>query len=141
GTRARFPALFLLFAGWRLAFICVRLGVAHLYTGRDPATAGRIGLGAGGLGIFIASPAIGAVADRYGKHQTLFAGCAVLAALWSVPFFARELLPFTIAWTVVNGLAAALFSVSFTILSASATDTTRGRVMTFAYLPANLGFV
>jgi len=31
--------------------------------------------------------------------------------------------------------------VSFTMLSASATDATRGRVMTFAYLPANLGFV
>ena len=60
---------------------------------------------------------------------------------WSVPFFTRELLPFTVAWTVVNGLAAALFSVSFTMLSASATDATRGRVMTFAYLPANLGFV
>src|SRR5438093_352967 len=139
--RALFPALFLLFAGWMLAFIYVPLVVAHLYTGPDPATAVGIVLGAGGLGIFIASPAIGAVADRYGKHQTLFAGCAVLAALWSVPFFTRELLPFTIAWTVVNGLAAALFSVSFTILSASATDTTRGRVMTFAYLPANLGFV
>ena len=58
-----------------------------------------------------------------------------------MPFFTRELLPFTVVWTIVNGLAAALFSVSFTMLSASATDATRGRVMTFAYLPANLGFV
>ena len=41
----------------------------------------------------------------------------------------------------MNGLAAALFSVSFTLLSDSATDATRGRVMTFAYLPANIGFV
>lgn len=41
----------------------------------------------------------------------------------------------------MNGLAAALFSVSFTLLSASATDETRGRVMTFAYLPTNIGFV
>src|SRR5438034_1103941 len=78
--RALFPALFLLFAGWMLAFIYVPLVVARLYTGSDPATAVGIVLGAGGLGIFIASPAIGAVADRYGKHQTLFAGCAVLAA-------------------------------------------------------------
>src|SRR5437762_1847958 len=139
--RALFPALFLLFAGWMLAFIYVPLVVARLYTGSDPATAVGIVLGAGGLGIFIASPAIGALADRYGKPQTLFVGCALLAALWSVPFFTRELLPFTVAWTVVNGLAAALFSVSFTMLSASATDATRGRVMTFAYLPANLGFV
>jgi len=139
--RALFPALFLLFAGWMLAFIYVPLVVARLYTGSDPATAVGIVLGAGGLGIFIASPAIGALADRYGKPQTLFVGCALLAALWSVPFFTRELLPFTVAWTIVNGLAAALFSVSFTMLSASATDATRGRVMTFAYLPANLGFV
>jgi DHA1 family multidrug resistance protein-like MFS transporter len=139
--RALFPALFLLFAGWMLAFIYVPLVVARLYTGPDPATAVGIVFGAGGLGVFIASPLVGAIADRYGKARTLFAGCAVLAAVWSLPFFTRELLPFTIAWTVVNGLAAALFSVSFTLLAASATDATRGRVMTFAYLPANIGFV
>ena len=139
--RALFPALFLLFAGWMLAFIYVPLVVARLYTGSDPATAVGIVLGAGGLGIFVASPVIGAIADRFGKARTLFAGCAVLAAVWSLPFFTRELLPFTIAWTVVNGLAAGLFSVSFTMLSGSATDATRGRVMTFAYLPTNIGFV
>ena len=139
--RALFPALFLLFAGWMLAFIYVPLVVARLYTGADPATAVGIVLGAGGLGIFVASPVIGAIADRFGKARTLFAGCAVLATVWSLPFFTRELLPFTIAWTVVNGLAAGHFSVSFTMLSASATDATRGRVMTFAYVPTNIGFV
>ena len=139
--RALFPALFLLFAGWMLAFIYVPLVVARLYTGPDPASAVGIVFGAGGLGVFIASPVVGAIADRYGKARTLFVGCGVLAAIWSAPFFTRELVPFTIAWTVVNGLAAALFSVSFTLLSASATDETRGRVMTFAYLPTNIGFV
>src|SRR2546427_12936146 len=99
--RALFPALFLLFAGWMLAYIYVPLVVARLYTGPDPATAVGIVLGAGGLGIFVASPAIGAIADRYGKAQTLFVGCAVLAALWSLPFFRRELVPFTVAWTIV----------------------------------------
>jgi DHA1 family multidrug resistance protein-like MFS transporter len=139
--RAFFPALFLLFAGWMLAFIYVPLVVASLYSGPDPATTVGFVLGAGGLGVFILSPLIGVIADRYGKARTLFIGCAVLAAIWSVPFFTREIVPFTIVWTVVNGLAAALFSVSFTLLSASATDATRGRVMTFAYLPANIGFV
>ncbi len=65
----------------------------------------------------------------------------MLGAIWTAPFFTRDIFPFTVVWTVVNGLAAALFSVSFTLLSASATDETRGRVMTFAYLPANIGFV
>ncbi|MDQ2978074.1 MAG: MFS transporter [Acidobacteriota bacterium] len=139
--RALFPALFLLFAGWMLGFIYVPLVVARLYTGPDPNTAVGIVLGAGGVGVFILSPLIGAVADSYGKARTLFVGCAVLAAIWTVPFFTREIVPFTIVWTVVNGLAAALFSVSFTLLSASATEETRGRVMTFAYLPANIGFV
>ncbi|HEY8787042.1 MAG TPA: MFS transporter [Candidatus Limnocylindria bacterium] len=139
--RALFPALFLLFAGWMLAFIYVPLVVARLYTGPDPASAVGIVFGAGGIGVFIASPVVGGIADRYGKARTLFVGCAALAAIWSAPFFTRELVPFTIAWTVVNGLAAALFSVSFTLLSASATDETRGRVMTFAYLPTNIGFV
>jgi MFS transporter, DHA1 family, multidrug resistance protein len=139
--RALFPALFLLFAGWMLAYIYVPLVVGRLYSGPDPATAVGIVLGAGGLGIFVASPAVGALADRFGHARTLFVGCGVLAAVWPLPFFARELVPFTVAWTIVNGLAAGLFSVSFTMLSASATETTRGRVMTFAYLPANLGFV
>lgn len=139
--RTLFPALFLLFAGWMLAFIYIPLVVARLYAGPDPATAVGIVLGAGGLGVFILSPLVGAIADRYGKARTLFVGCAVLAAMWSAPFFTRDIVPFTVAWTVVNGLAAALFSVSFTLLSASATDATRGRVMTFAYLPANIGFV
>ena len=139
--RTLFPALFLLFAGWMLAFIYVPLVVERLYTGPDPATTVGIVFGAGGLGVLILSPLVGAVADAYGKARTLFAGCALLAAIWSVPFFTREIVPFTVAWTVVNGLAAALFSVSFTLLSASATEATRGRVMTFAYLPANFGFV
>jgi DHA1 family multidrug resistance protein-like MFS transporter len=139
--RALFPALFLLFAGWMLGFIYVPLVVARLYTGPDPNTTVGVVLGAGGLGVFVLSPLIGAIADSYGKARTLFIGCAVLAAIWTVPFFTREIVPFTIVWTVVNGLAAALFSVSFTLLSASATDETRGRVMTFAYLPANIGFV
>jgi DHA1 family multidrug resistance protein-like MFS transporter len=139
--RALFPALFLLFAGWMLAYIYVPLVVARLYTGGDPATAVGIVLGAGGLAILVSSPGIGALADRFGHSRTLFAGCALLAAIWVVPFFARELTAFTVAWTLVNGLAAGLFSVSFTMLSASASATTRGRVMTFAYLPTNMGFV
>ena len=139
--RALFPALFLLFAGWMLGFIYVPLVVARLYTGPDPNTTVGIVLGAGGLGVLILSPLIGAIADRYGKARTLFIGSAVLAAIWTAPFFTRDIVPFTVVWTVVNGLAAALFSVSFTLLSASATDETRGRVMTFAYLPANIGFV
>jgi len=139
--RTLFPALFLLFAGWMLAYIYVPLVVARLYSGSDPATAVGIVLGAGGLGVFVASPAIGAIADRFGRSRTLFAGCAALAAIWLLPYFARDLVTFTIAWAIVNGLAAGLFSVSFTLLSASTGDATRGRVMTFSYLPANMGFV
>ena len=139
--RTLFPALFLLFAGWMLGFIYVPLVVARLYTGPDPNTTVGIVLGSGGLGVLILSPLIGAIADRYGKARTLFIGSAVLAAIWTAPFFTRDIVPFTAVWTVVNGLAAALFSVSFTLLSASATDETRGRVMTFAYLPANVGFI
>jgi len=139
--RTLFPALFLLFAGWMLAYIYVPLVVARLYSGSDPATAVGIVLGAGGLGVFVASPAIGAIADRFGRSRTLFAGCAALAAIWLLPYFGRDLVTFTVAWAIVNGLAAGLFSVSFTLLSASTGDATRGRVMTFSYLPANMGFV
>src|SRR2546430_15183704 len=107
--RALFPALFLLFAGWMLAYIYVPLVVARLYSGSDPAAAVGIVLGAGGLGIFIASPAIGALADRFGRSCTLVIGCAILAAVWILTFFKRELVSFTAAKAIAAGLAAACF--------------------------------
>src|SRR5207245_11611800 len=72
--RTLFPALFLLFAGWMLAYIYVPLVVARLYSGSDPATAVGIVLGAGGLGVFVRSPAVGALGDRVGRARTAFAG-------------------------------------------------------------------
>src|SRR5256886_3983279 len=98
--RALFPALFLLFAGWMLAFIYVPLVVARLYVGPDPNTAVGIVFGAGGLGVLILSPLVGAIADSQGRARALFVGCAVLAAIWSAPFFARDLVPVPIAGTV-----------------------------------------
>ncbi len=58
-----------------------------------------------------------------------------------VPYLTRELLPFGILWTVIRGIASGVFSVSFSVLSGSTTPETRGRVMSFAYLPVNLVFI
>src|SRR5439155_487369 len=125
-----------------------------LATLAEHAPAGRIAFafgivnGANPMGAFIGPLVGGPIVDGLGFPVLMAADAAimlgvgaVLAAIWITPFFARDIVPFTVLWTVVNGLAAALFSVSFTLLSASATDATRGRVMTFAYLPANIGFV
>src|SRR5438552_2443853 len=54
--RALFPALFLLFGGWILAFIYVPLVVARLYAGADLATVVGVVLGGGGLVTIAASP-------------------------------------------------------------------------------------
>lgn len=48
---------------------------------------------------------------------------------------------FTLAWALLNGVASGVFVVSFSVLSESAPDSVRGRVMTFAYLPVNVGFI
>jgi MFS family permease len=37
-------------------------------------------------------------------------------------------------------VAAAVFSISFNVLSSSSPASIRGRVMSFAYLPVNLGY-
>jgi MFS family permease len=61
--------------------------------------------------------------------------------LWLLPYFARELFAFTVLWALTNGIVSGVFSVSFNVLAASSSDAERGRVMTFGYLPANMGFV
>lgn len=139
--RALFPALFALFAGWMLAFTYVPLAITELYRGSDPGTAVGVVLGAGGLVALGFSPALGAAADRFGHWRVLYAAALVEVVLWPLPGLTRSLLAFTIAWAVLNGVAAGVFALSFTVLSGSAASDVRGRVMSFAYLPVNVGFL
>jgi DHA1 family multidrug resistance protein-like MFS transporter len=139
--RALFPALFLLFGGWILAFIYVPLVVARLYGGADLATVVGLVLGGGGLITIGASPGIGALADRLGHWRVLIGGGALLVVVWLLPFFTRDLVTFAVLWAVANGLSSGVFSVSFNVIASSAGERSRGRVMTFAYAPANLSFV
>lgn len=139
--RALFPALFALFAGWMLAFTYVPLAITELYRGTDPGTAVGVVLGAGGLVALGFSPALGALADRFGHWRVLYAAALVEVVLWPLPGLTRSLLAFTIAWAVLNGVAAGVFALSFTVLSGSAASDVRGRVMSFAYLPVNVGFL
>ena len=139
--RTLFPAYVVFFSGWLLAFIYVPLVVARVYDGPDPGTAVGIVFGAGGLVTLVASPAIGALADRVGHWRTLFVGGPILAVLWLLPYFARDLVSLAVLWAIANGTVSGVFSVSFNVLSSSTGAATRGRVMTFGYLPTNLGFV
>jgi DHA1 family multidrug resistance protein-like MFS transporter len=139
--RALFTALFLLFAGWMLAMTYAPLAIMALYHGEEPGTAVGAVLGAGGLTALVLSPILGALADRFGHWRALFGGAAVAVLLWPLPLFAPELLSFGIAWALINGLVSAVFAVSFTVLSTSAPSESRGRVMSFAYLPVNVGYM
>jgi len=42
---------------------------------------------------------------------------------------------------LINGLISAVFAISFSVLSSSTSSEARGRVMSFAFLPLNMGFV
>lgn len=139
--RSLFVALFLLFAGWMLAFTYAPLAVTTLYHGDEPGTAVGLVLGAGGLTALVLSPIVGALADRFGHWRVLFVGSGVAVLLWPLPLFAPELVSFGIAWALINGLMSAIFAISFTVLSGSAVSEARGRVMSFAFLPVNLGFM
>ena len=139
--RALFTALFLLFAGWMLAMTYAALAIMALYHGEEPGTAVGAVLGAGGLTALVLSPILGALADRFGHWRALIAGAAVAVLLWPLPLFAPELVSFGIAWALINGLVSAVFAVSFTVLSTSAPSESRGRVMSFAYLPVNVGYM
>jgi MFS family permease len=137
--RTLFPALFLLFSGAVLVNVYLPLVVGALYHGRDLGTVTGLVLGAGGLTTLILSPLLGALADRLGHWRMLFAGATVTLLLWPLPFFTRDLLVFTVLWAAISGVGSAVFSLSFIVLSQSIDADVRGRVMTFAYLPVNLG--
>jgi MFS family permease len=137
--RVLFPALFLLFAGWMLAFTYVPLAVGALYHGNEPGTAIGIVLGVGGLITLVLSPVLGWLGDRVGYWRVLFVGAAVAVVLWPLPSLTGDLVSFTILWAAINGLSSGLFALSFSVLSTSTPSRVRGRVMTFAYLPVNLG--
>ncbi len=139
--RTLFPALFLLFSGWMLANVYVPLAVAALYRGNDLGTAVGLVLGAGGFTTLLLSPVLGALADRFGHWRIFFIGAAVEIVLWPFPAFVHAVTSFGIAWAVLNGVASSVFALSFNVLSGSASSDVRARVMSFAFLPVNVGVV
>jgi DHA1 family multidrug resistance protein-like MFS transporter len=138
---ALFPALFLLFGGWMLAFTYIPLVVGELYSGNDPGTVIGLVIGASGLTTMILGPILGALADRFGAWRVLFFGSVTALILWPMPLLTSTLIPFAIVWSILNGVVSAVFALSFTVLSASAATSVRGRVMSFAYMPVNIGFM
>jgi MFS transporter, DHA1 family, multidrug resistance protein len=138
--RTLFFAFFLLYAGWMLVYSYLPLVVTSLYKGPNPASAIGYVLGAGGLLALLLAPIFGSLADRYGYWRILMVGAAVETILWLVPYWTRSLIPFAIIACIISGLAAAVFSISFNVLSTSSYPEIRGRVMSFAYLPVNLCF-
>jgi hypothetical protein len=52
---------------------------------------------------------------------------------------ARDLVLFGAAWALVNAVVSSSFAISFNVLAGTAPAAIRGRVMSFAYLPINLG--
>ncbi len=139
-VRRLLASLMVLFAGWMLAYTYVPLTVAALYTSEAPGTAIGMVLGASGAATLVIAPLFGTLADRVGHRQALLAGGAVLACLWPAPVLVPGLAAFAIAWALLSGLAAGVFAVSFSLLATTAPEPARARVMTFAYVPVNLGF-
>ena len=136
-----FPALFLLFTGWMLANTFAPIAIASLYRGDDRATAIGLVLGGGGVATLIIAPVMGALADRLCRWRVLVAGAVLETLLWPLPAWVSSFYAFAIAWALVSGVASGVFAVSFSVLSSSAPLAIRGRVMSFAYVPVNVGFM
>lgn len=139
--KALFPALFFLFAGSALARIYVPLAISNIYPALDINTIIGLILGAGGFLAIFVSPGMGALADRYGHWKMLFIGAVVEIFLWPLPAFTHNLYTFGITWALISSIGAGVFSISFTVLSNSTSREVRGRVMSFAYLPVNMGSI
>jgi len=137
--RALFAALFVLFAGWIMAITFVPVAITALYTGNQPGSAVGLILGAGGVIAFVLSPLLGGLADRFGIWRVLLIGSIVAVLLWPLPALSKDLTTLSVLYALVNGVTSGVFAISFTALSASTSGEMRGRVMSFAYLPVNLG--
>jgi len=136
-----FLALVWLFSGWMMAFTYAPLAITSMYRGDEPGTAVGLVVGAGGLSALVLSPIVGALADRFGHWRVLFAGACIAVLLWPLPLLASDLMTLGVTWALINGVMSAVFAISFTVLSRSASSAVRGRVMSFAYLPVNVGFI
>jgi len=98
-------------------------------------------IGASGFTTMILGPILGAMADRFGAWRMLFIGSAAALILWPIPLLTSTLISFAIVWSILNGVVSAVFALSFIVLSESTTPSVRGRVMSFAYMPVNIGFM
>ena len=139
--RTLFLALILLFGGWTLAFTFAPLAVTRVYQGSQPGTAVGLVLGLGGMAALLFSPLVGLLADRFGHVRIMLIGVGLAVMLWPLLYFTRSLAAFSAVWLLVAGVVSATFAISFSVLSATADSSVRGRVMSFAYLPMNLGFL
>lgn len=139
--RALFPALVVVISGWMAVFSFMPLAVTALYRGDAPGTAVGLVSGAAGLAVLVAGPAVGALADRYGQWRVLFATLGLTVILFPLPALASDLLAFGSLWVVLNAIRSGSFGLSFAVMAASADVEHRGRVMSFAYLPLNVGVV
>jgi DHA1 family multidrug resistance protein-like MFS transporter len=139
--RSLFPALFMLFAGWMLAMTYVPIAISELYTGLNQATIVGMILGAGGFVALFLGPLLGSLADRYGLWRILFIGAAGEVLLWPLLALTPGLTAFAVVYALVNGLGSGVFAISFSVLANSTTSSVRGRVMSFAYLPVNIGLL
>jgi MFS family permease len=138
--RALFPALFVVIAGWMAAFAFLPIAVSTLYQGPFVGTAVGVVSAAGGLAALAFGPVIGALADRYGTWLVLYVTTAIAAVLFPFGALAPEIVTFGVFWALVTGVRASAFSLSFAALASSAATPHRGRVMSFAFLPVNVGF-
>lgn len=139
--RSLFPALFMLFAGSRLAMTYVPIAIDKLYSGPNEATTVGLVLGAGGLVSIFLGPAFGLLGDRFGLWRLLFVGVGLQILIWPLLALMPGLLAFAITYALVNGIGSGVFAISFSVLSNSTTDNVRGRVMSFAFLPSNIALI
>ena len=98
-------------------------------------------LGGGGFATLVIAPIMGALADRFGRWRVLIVAAVLETLLWPIPAWVSSFAAFGVAWALVSGVASGVFAVSFSVLSSSAALEIRGRVMAFAYVPVNVGFL
>ncbi len=136
-----FLALTVLMSGWMMGSTFAPISVLDRAPGQFQGSLVGLVMGAGGLVAMLVSPWIGSLADRHGLWRVMILTTLVEMLLWPFPAFMASLLAFGVAWALLSGVASGNFAISVSALSRSTTPETRGRVMSFAYLPVNIGSV
>lgn len=132
-----FAFSFLATAGYFFSYAYVSNRILELIGTEDAGSTIGLVFGVAGLGTLIATPAWGALADRFSQRR-LLPIVTLFAALLYIPlYFASNVVQFTFQYFLLASVSPAINSLTFALIGLETPADKRNYVMSMIYLPLN----